>query len=275
MLKSYSKIINSLLKDLPENDYPVLNTKLWVECWFHFTINQSLSSMRDLISYLNICGIKVDISTFSRANQNRNAEIFPQIYQKLVQKLSDKRGQTKKQIKEVILALDTTVVTLTSKLLHLNNYQEVKLLCSQNSETNIAENIGITLTKTHDCKMFSSNYTELESTGIVVMDRAFSSTKLIKNFQDKSQLFVIRIKKSITKILQENGEYLLGIKNPIKCRLISFCSLENKKEYYLATNLPLEQGNQGFNDEEIAEIYRKRWATRGLLEIFKTAVKIK
>jgi hypothetical protein len=55
--------------------------------------------------------------------------------------------------------------------------------------------LPITLTKTHDFKMFSSNYTELESMGIVVMARAFSSPELIKKFQDKSQLFVIRITK--------------------------------------------------------------------------------
>ena len=42
-----------------------------------------------------------------------------------------------------ILALDSTTITLTRKLFHQNNYREAKLLCSQNSETKIPEDISI------------------------------------------------------------------------------------------------------------------------------------
>jgi len=51
---------------LPKNDYPVLNTRLFVECWLSYAMDKSLTSMRDLFKRLNNTGIEVDISTFSR-----------------------------------------------------------------------------------------------------------------------------------------------------------------------------------------------------------------
>jgi putative transposase len=51
-----------------QNDYPVLNTRLFVKFWLGFTLDQSLTSMRDLFKRLNNTGFSVDISTFSKAN---------------------------------------------------------------------------------------------------------------------------------------------------------------------------------------------------------------
>jgi putative transposase len=61
MINSYRKIVKYLVKDLPRKDYSVLNTRLWVESWFHFIINQSLNSMIGLTSYLNATGTEFNI----------------------------------------------------------------------------------------------------------------------------------------------------------------------------------------------------------------------
>lgn len=45
MINNYREIVNNLVKDLPKNDYPVLNTRLWVETWFHFIVNQSATAV--------------------------------------------------------------------------------------------------------------------------------------------------------------------------------------------------------------------------------------
>ena len=39
----FPKIVKDLLKGLPKNDYPVLNSRLFVECWLAYTLDNSLT----------------------------------------------------------------------------------------------------------------------------------------------------------------------------------------------------------------------------------------
>ena len=80
MLPSFPNIVKSLLQRLAANDYPVLNSRLFFEIWLTFVLDASLTSMRDLFYRLNHAGIKVDISTFSKACKNRQGENFCRIY---------------------------------------------------------------------------------------------------------------------------------------------------------------------------------------------------
>jgi putative transposase len=48
MIASFSNIVKSILKELPTNDYPVLNSRLFFEIWLNFLLDNSLTSMRDL-----------------------------------------------------------------------------------------------------------------------------------------------------------------------------------------------------------------------------------
>jgi len=89
IINSFPKIVKDILRPLPKNDYPVLNSRLYFECWLAYALDNSLTSMRDLFTRLNHTGIDVIISTFSKANKHRNQEIFQNIYHqlnKLVQK---------------------------------------------------------------------------------------------------------------------------------------------------------------------------------------------
>ena len=81
------------------------------------------------------------------------------------------------------LALDSTTITLKTKLFHQHNYQEAKLLCSHNSQTQILDNISIKLEKIHAHRMFMSSNKEIESPGIMVMDRGLASLEIMKNFK--------------------------------------------------------------------------------------------
>jgi putative transposase len=85
MITSFPKIVNSILYKLDKNDYPVLNTRLFVECWLGFTLDKNLTSMRDLFFRLNCQDKKVDISTFSKASKSRSLQPFLEIYEKLSQ----------------------------------------------------------------------------------------------------------------------------------------------------------------------------------------------
>jgi transposase len=93
------------------------------------------------------------------------------------------------------------------------------------------------------------------------MDRGFASKEIIKKISQKNQLFVIRIKANYTLLMLSDGWFLLGKKNPVRCRVVMFGDIATKKEYYLATNLPDNTSHSvGLGNEDVGEIYRKRWA---------------
>ena len=91
MLIKFPKLIKDILKPLPKNDYPVLNTFLFVSCWIGFALDKSLVSMRDLCKRMNIQGI-VQLSTFSKASKIREIDVFEKIISELNKRLSIKKG---------------------------------------------------------------------------------------------------------------------------------------------------------------------------------------
>jgi hypothetical protein len=110
----FPKLIKEILKPLPKNDYPVLNTLLFVSCWIGFALDKSLVSMRDLCTRMNLQGINVQLSTFSKASKIREIEVFEKIIADLNKRLSIKKGVEKAR---ALFPIDSTVITLTSKLL--------------------------------------------------------------------------------------------------------------------------------------------------------------
>jgi putative transposase len=89
-VSNFPKVIKHLLKDLPQKDYPVLNTFFFTSCWLGWVMDQSLMSMRDLIFRLNSRNIKIDISTFSKASKTRDVTIFEKLLEKAINNLKNK-----------------------------------------------------------------------------------------------------------------------------------------------------------------------------------------
>jgi len=117
MIVNYlTQIVKYILKGLPKNDYPVLNSRLFVEYWLAYTLDNSLTSMGDLFKRINPTGFEVDLSTFSKANTHRSQEPFRKIYEQLNQ-LVPKEAHKKLHNKYAICPIDSTIITLTSKLL--------------------------------------------------------------------------------------------------------------------------------------------------------------
>jgi putative transposase len=81
---SFPGIVKFLLKDLPTNDYPVLNSRLFCSIWFTAVLDKGINSLRDLFYQLNHTGTRVDLSTFSQANKTRDPQIFVRLYHKLL-----------------------------------------------------------------------------------------------------------------------------------------------------------------------------------------------
>lgn len=268
-LSNFPQIIKCLLQDLPKNDYPVLNTFLFVSCWLGWVMDRSLISMRDLLFRLNSRGCQIDISTFSKGSKKRSPEVFEAILSKAIEKLRQKKGRNQEKI---LFPLDSTIISLTSKLLWCQGYHQVKLFCGWNDWTSEVGGVVIHFGQGHDSKYGDKTIQQIPENGIGVMDRGFASIERICQLQQsKNRYYVLRIKNNLTLKMLPNGKYLIGAKkHQVEGRLINFCDLENHSEYRLVTNLSLLE----VTNEEVGEIYRHRWGIETLWKFLKMHLKL-
>ena len=139
MLSNFPSIVKYLLSILPQNDYPKLDTFSFVSCWLSFVLDQSQTGMRCLFQRLNIRGIDIDISTFSKASKKRDPAIFCDLFIELKKRLIKKKKVDKHKL--LLFPLDSTIVTLTSKLMWNQGYGQVKLFSGINICTNEPDGI--------------------------------------------------------------------------------------------------------------------------------------
>jgi putative transposase len=273
MLSNFPKIINQFLGELPKNDYPVLDTFKFVSCWLSFVMDQSQSSMRDLFKRLNVRGIDMDISTFSKASKNRDPIIFHNLFLKARNKLKKSKGIDPKDL--VLFPINSTIISLTSKLLWKEGYHQVKLFSGINLLTAEPDGILIHFGQGHDSKYGEETIAATPKNGVSIMDRGFCKLERIKELiQYKERYFVMRIKNDMSLQMLENGKFLVGTgAKKIECRVINYCDLEERTEFRLATNLP-ETEEFAASNEEIGDFYRNRWQIELLWKFLKMHLKL-
>ncbi|MBD2629022.1 IS4 family transposase [Trichormus variabilis] len=274
IINSFPKIVKDILKSLPKNDYPVLNSRLYVECWLAYALDNSLTSMRDLFKRLNNTGIDVRISTFSKANTHIIQEIFQNIYHQL-NKVVQKKAHKKLHDKYAICPIDSTVITLTSKLLWVLGHHQVKLFSSLNLSTGSPEDNLINFGHNHDYKFGSEMMSNLPPDAVRVMDRGFAGLNFMQELVQKDKYFVVRIKNN-WKLEFESGTGLVKIGSATDSpayRVINFCDLETKTEFRLVTNLPAN-GEAAVTDDEIRDIYRLPWGVELLWKFLNMHLKL-
>jgi putative transposase len=257
MLSNFPTIVKHFLGNLPKDDYPVLDTFKFVSCWLSFVMDQSQSSMRDLFKRLNIRGIDMDISTFSKASKNRDPIVSHNLFFKLRRELNKKKNIDPKAL--VLFPIDSTIISLTSKLLWKEGYHQVKLFSGINLLTAEPGGILIHFGQGHDSKYGEETIAATPENGVSVMDRGFCKLDRIKELiQDKQRYFVMRIKNDMSLQMLENGKFLVGTgAKKVECRIVNYCDLEERTEFRLATNLP-ETGEFAVSNEEIGDFYRNR-----------------
>lgn len=273
MVSNFPAIVKRFLKDLPTDDYPVLDTFTFVSCWMSFVMDQSQSSMRDLFKRLNVRGIDMDISTFSKASKNRDPIIFHDLFFKLRNELKKKNSIESKAL--VLFPIDSTIISLTSKLLWKEGYHQVKLFSGINLLTAEPDGILIHFGQGHDSKYGEETIVATPKNGVSVMDRGFCKLERIKDLiQDKERYFVMRIKNDMSLQMLENGKFLVGTgTKKVECRIVNYCDLEERTEFRLATNLP-DTGEFAVSNKEIGEFYRNRWQIELLWKFLKMHLKL-
>ncbi|ALF52035.1 transposase [Nostoc piscinale CENA21] len=274
IINRFPKIVKDILSQLPKNDYPVLNSRLFVECWLSYVLDNSLTSMRDVFKRLNNTGYPVDISTFSKANLHRSQQPFQEIYEKL-NKLVQQVNNKKLHDKYAICPIDSTIITLTSKLLWILGFHQVKLFSSLNLATGTPEDNFINFGHNHDYNFGSKMLSNLPTDAVGVMDRGFAGFKFIQELVQDKKYFVLRIKNNWKLEFQEStGLIKIGASHDANAyRVVSFCDLETQTEFRLVTNLPAT-GETAVSDDEIRDIYRLRWSVELLWKFLKMHLKL-
>lgn len=253
MLSSFSNIVKSVLKRLSPSDYPVLNTRLFFEIWLTFVLDASLTSMRDLFYRLNHTGVEVDISTFSKACKTRQGESFCRIYVELLERLKRQRPKTA----QMLIPIDSTVISLTSKLFWQQGYHQVKLLNGINLVQGNPTECLIHFGQGHDARFAEMLNSMIPENGVGVMDRGFASWELLDELSRTQTHFVVRLKNNMKTELNHD-----------RYRIVCFCDVESRSEFRLATNL------EEMSNEEISEIYRNRWQIEILWKFLKMHLKL-
>jgi len=253
MLSSFPNIVKSLLKRLSPSDYPVLNTRLFFEIWLTFVLDASLTSMRDLFYRLNHTGIEVDISTFSKACKTRTGENFCRIYVELIERLKRQHPATA----QMLIPIDSTVITLTSKLFWQQEYRQVKLLNGINLTQGNPTECLIHFGQGHDARFAATVNSMIPENGVGVMDRGFAGWQLLDELSATKTHFVVRIKNNMKTTLDHQ-----------RYRVVWFCDIKSRSEFRLATNL------EQTTNQEIAEIYRNRWQIEILWKFLKMHLKL-
>ena len=273
MIFTFPKLVKQLLSKFPERDYSVLNTRLFISCWLGFALDQGLQSMRDLFKRLNQGGKQIHISTFSKANQHRSLQPFQKLYQDILKLVNQKKlqGKANRAVDDhEICPIDSTVITLTSKLLWALGYHQVKLFSVFNNRNQSVDYSLIHFGQEHDYKFATQMTENLGEKQVGVMDRGFAALEYLKQLQEENKLFVIRINTNYKLEPLENGAWQVGTgKKQGIYRVVWFCDLEGKTEYRIVTNLPDTVSN-----EEIAEIYQQRWRIELFWKFLKMHLKL-
>ena len=209
--------------------------------------------MRDLFYRLNHAGISVDMSTFSKACKTRKDQPFCRIYVELIHQLKRQNPAAA----QMLFPIDSTVVTLTSKLFWQQGYHQVKLLNGVNLTQGNPSDCLIHFGQGHDARFVDSILWMIPENGIGIMDRGFASWDFLDQMSQTQTQFVVRIKNNMKTELDHQ-----------RYRVVWFCDVESRTEFRLATNL-VEISN-----EEIAEIYRYRWQIEVLWKFLKMHLKL-
>lgn len=273
MLSNFPKVVKKILGHLPQDDYPRLDTLSFVSIWLGFVLDQSLDSMRSVFKRLNVQGIGIDISTFSKASKNRDTDVFEKIFARLKKQHQKLLGKTENEL--VLFPLDSTIITLTSKLLWCQGIHQVKLFSGIDLSTKEPDGILIHFGQGHDSKYGDETIEATPENGVSVMDRGFCRLTRIKALKQRDgKHFVLRIKNNIKLEMLANGDYLVGTgEDQIEARVVAFCDREERTEFRLVTNLTAT-GEQGISNEDIANFYRLRWQIELLWKFLKMHLKL-
>lgn len=238
------------------------------------------NSMRDLINLLNAhpkklyhlgVGTRVTLSNLSKANEQRNSNIFKEFAVFMIS-IADKI-----QVKDVlhleghVYAFDSSTIDLCLSLFNWAEFRStkggIKLHMLYDVELQIPAFFLVTTAKGHDSKVMDK--IPYQSGAYYIFDRAYNAFKWLNLIHQTKAYFVVRAKTNLLyNIVSQKTELeknirldaqieLTGTKPkkfyPQTLRMVRFWDEEKKREFTFLTN------NNRLKASKVALLYKQRW----------------
>lgn len=273
-------------------------------CWKQFlcmafgqlTHRQSLSDTllclalnRDKLYHLGI-GEAVNKSTLSRANENRDWQIFKDFALKLIEQaklLYEGDSQLEVNLKGRVFALDSTTVDLCLEVFLWAPFRSTKAAIKIHTlldlKTSIPEYIFISEGNVHDVK--TMDLISVEKGSYYVMDKAYVDFERLFSIRQQKAYFVVRAKENLqfrriasrtpdkpAGILCDQDIQLTGINTqkryPERLRRIKFYDEEYDRTFVFLTN------NFSVKAQTVAQLYKHRWGVELFFKWIKQNLKV-
>lgn len=228
-------------------------------------------------------------STLSEANMRRPQEFFAQVYAHLLERykrfLADSRAKREeKEWERMLYMMDSTTITLFDNILkgvgrHPKNGKKkggMKVHTLLKYQVGVPMVVQLTSAAKHDHYLLKEVHLPQDS--VLAMDRAYIDYAQFQRLTEEGVCYVTKMKKNLrytvlSSVISVNeyglaecrDERILFEKGTLKheSRRVEMWSKGTKKSVVLLTN------NFELSTEDIAEIYRRRWAIETLYKQLK------
>lgn len=307
-MNRFCSIMTQLLQVFPRSTFQqeVMQTKAergarGFRSWDHFVAMlfsqlADAQSLREIVGMLSSCegrleqfGMKVPKrSTLSYANQHRPWELFRNVFYRTSEQCRAELGQrTKFRFKSRLLSIDSSVVTLCSKMFPWATWSRqkgaVKLHLTLDHAGYLPEAMVITTGKYSELTI--ARRQRYGRGTILVMDRGFVDFRWFKQLNQSGVLFVTRLKKDtpyevVRRDPVVSGKGLVaderirltgkrsGKRYPEILRLVTLDTAEGKRLEFLTNHMTLAAST-------IADIYKDRWQIETFFKLLKQNLRIK
>src|SRR4030042_5975820 len=277
-----------------------------LNCWQQFIVlifaqARGLKSLRDIQLSLRSqqrkwyhLGLEsVARSTLSDANNNRNCDIFKDIFYDLLAKCQSLSPKHKFRFKKPLYTMDSTLINLCLTIFPWAKYRKMKGALKLHTLLDhsgcLPSFITVTDGKCHDIRVARDKqfgFPSLLSDSIITIDRAYIDYKWLYLLTQQKVFFVTRTKRNIkykvlgqhttskkTSIIADELIQLTGFytqqEYPDKLRMVTYYDKETDKQLIFLTN------NFTLSPKTIADLYKARWEIELFFKWIKQNLKIK
>ena len=261
-----------------------------LNCWQQFIVllfaqARGLKSLRDIQLSLRSqqrkwyhLGLEsVARSTLSDANNNRNCDIFKDIFYDLLAKCQSLSPKHKFRFKNPLYTMDSTLINLCLTIFPWAKYRKMKGALKLHTLLDhsgcLPSFITVTGGKIHDIRVARDKefgFPTLIPDSIITVDRAYIDYKWLYSLTQQKVFFVTRVKRNIDcKVLGQHttskkisiiADKLIQLKGfysqqeyPDTLRIVTYHDGETNKEFVFLTN------NFTLSPKTIADLYKARW----------------
>ena len=138
-------------------------------------------------------GLELIFPRFRSSCKTWKREHFCRIYVELIEQLKRQYPATA----QMLIPIDSTVITLTSKLFWEQDYHQVKLMNRVNLTQGNPTECLIHFGQVHDARFADMVNSMIPENGVGVVDRGFASWELFDQLGQTQTRFVVRIKNNM------------------------------------------------------------------------------